>query len=121
MAAYARGLLAIASFSTLYALLRLANHNGADADIEVTAAREKILRHPSQSIEEARLVRDLGEAEYMRRAMREAVGWIRVRPATFLRQTSARWPCGGPRERLPAPVSRLGFRAFRVPASPPTH
>ncbi len=48
--------------------LRIANHPGADADIEVTYARNGTLRHPSENLEEARQVRELGEVEYNRRA-----------------------------------------------------
>jgi hypothetical protein len=81
--------------------LRIANHDGAHADLEVTYARQGTLRHPSENLAEARLVRDLGEAEYMRRARKEAVAWIRAHPAEFLRLTTLRfihfW-CGPLRE-----------------------
>ncbi len=71
--------------------LRLANHAGADADMEVTFEREAAFRHPSANMEEARQVRDLGEAEYMRRARNEALEWIRGHPAEFLRLTLMRF------------------------------
>ena len=71
--------------------LRIANHPGADADIEVTFARQGTIRHPSENLEEARLVRDLGEAEYNRRARNEAIEWIRAHPAEFLRLTLMRF------------------------------
>ncbi len=71
--------------------LRIANHPGADADIEVTLARQGTLRHPSENLDEARLVRDLGEAEYNRRARDEALEWIRTHPADFLRLTWMRF------------------------------
>ncbi len=81
--------------------LRIANHPGADADIDVTLARQGTLRHPSENLEEARQVRDLGEGEYMRRARNEALAWIRSEPADFLRLTGMRflyfW-CGSTRE-----------------------
>jgi hypothetical protein len=70
--------------------LRIANQPGADADIDVTLARNGTLRHPSENLEEARLVRDLGEAEYNRRARNEAIAWIGDRPAEFLRLTLMR-------------------------------
>lgn len=70
--------------------LRIANHDRADADIDVTAAREKILRHPSQNIEEAEKVRGLGEVEYMRQARQEAMAWIRGHPGEFTRLTLMR-------------------------------
>jgi len=80
--------------------LRIANQPGADADIEVTWARAGTLRHPSENLEEARRVRELGEAEYNRRARNEAFGWIRSHPAEFSRLTLRRflhfW-CGPPR------------------------
>jgi hypothetical protein len=85
--------------------LRVANHPGANADIEVTLARQGTLRHPSENREEARQVRDLGEAEYMRRSRNEALEWIRTHPAEFLRLTLMRflhfW-CGPLRSPLPA-------------------
>jgi len=71
--------------------LRIANHSGADADIEVTYARSGTLRHPSENLEEAHQVRDLGEAEYNRRARNEALSWIRTHPAEFLRLTLMRF------------------------------
>jgi hypothetical protein len=71
--------------------LRIANHPGADADGDVTYARQGTVRHPSENWEEARLVRDLGEAEYMRRARNEALEWIRAHPAEFLRLTLMRF------------------------------
>jgi hypothetical protein len=71
--------------------LRIANQPGAHADIEVNWARNGTLRHPSENLDEARLVGDLGEAEYMRRARREAVAWIRTHPAEFARLTLLRF------------------------------
>jgi 4-amino-4-deoxy-L-arabinose transferase-like glycosyltransferase len=70
--------------------LRIANHAGADANIEVTYEHEPGFRHPSVSLAEARQVRDLGEAEYMRRAGHEALDWISGHPAEFLRLTLMR-------------------------------
>jgi 4-amino-4-deoxy-L-arabinose transferase-like glycosyltransferase len=60
--------------------LRIANQPGTTADIEVNLARNGTVRHPSENLEEAHLVRDLGEAEYMRRARNEALEWIRAHP-----------------------------------------
>jgi len=70
---------------------RIANQPGADADNSVTFARLGTVRHPSENIEEARLVRDLGEAEYNRRARNEALEWIRTHPGEFLRLTLMRF------------------------------
>jgi len=71
--------------------LRIANHPGADADIEVTYAGSGTLRHPSENLEEAHQVRELGEAEYNRRARNEALAWIRIHPAEFSRLTLMRF------------------------------
>jgi 4-amino-4-deoxy-L-arabinose transferase-like glycosyltransferase len=71
--------------------LRIANQPGADADGEVTFARQGTVRHPSENLEEARQVRELGEAEYMRRARNEALAWIRSHPAEFCRLTLMRF------------------------------
>lgn len=70
---------------------RIANHPGAHADIDVTYALQGTLRHPSENLEEARQVRELGEAAYMRRARNEALEWIRGHPAEFCRLTLMRF------------------------------
>jgi len=71
--------------------LRLANHDGTAATWDALAAREGAeLRHPGSHLAEATAVRDLGEAEYMRRARAEAVRWIRTHPGEFLRLTARR-------------------------------
>ena len=72
--------------------LRLANHGGADADIEVLDAREgDAMRHPGCNREEAEKVREWGEMEYMRRARGEAFAWIGAHPGEFARLTAARF------------------------------
>jgi 4-amino-4-deoxy-L-arabinose transferase-like glycosyltransferase len=71
--------------------LRIANHPGADADIEVTLARQGTVRHPSENLEEAYLVRELGEAEYNRRARNEALEWIGTHWGEFSRLTGMRF------------------------------
>ena len=71
--------------------LRIANQAGADADIEVTFAHLGTVRHPSENLEEAYLVRDLGEAEYNRRARNEALKWIRTHWGEFSRLTGMRF------------------------------
>ncbi len=85
--------------------LRLGNHDGARADLWST--KEAARLHPGNDEGEARRVRDLGEAPYMRSARDEAVGWIRSNPAGFLALTAARvwhvWfgPPARPLEALP--------------------
>ena len=70
--------------------LRVGNHDGADADMEVSS-RRGTLRHPGTQEREARAVRDLGEAAYMRQAKAEALDWIRAHPAAFLGLTARRF------------------------------
>ncbi len=71
--------------------LRIGNHDGAAADMEVMDAREgDNMRHPGINQAEALLVRELGEMEYMRQAKREALDWIKAHPAEFLRLTASR-------------------------------
>lgn len=71
--------------------LRLGNHEGAAADMEVMDAREGAsMRHPGNNREEALKVRELGEMEYMRQAKREALEWIKANPGEFVRLTASR-------------------------------
>ena len=70
--------------------LRMGNHDGAAADIDVTAART-VERHPRTNEAEALELRALGEVEYMRRARGDAIEWIRENPGTFLRLTLSRF------------------------------
>jgi hypothetical protein len=70
--------------------LRMGNHDGAAADIDVTVART-VERHPRTNEAEVLLVRELGEVEYMRRAGREAVEWIGDNPGSFIRLTFTRF------------------------------
>jgi hypothetical protein len=85
--------------------LRLGNHEGARADLWST--RDALHLHPGNDEGEARRVRDLGEAAYMREARDEAVGWIQSHPAEFIALTAARvwhvWfgPPARPLEALP--------------------
>jgi hypothetical protein len=70
--------------------LRMGNHEGASAAIEVMDREEEFL-HPRTYESEARLVQELGEVEYMRRAGAEAREWIRSHPGTFLKLTAQRF------------------------------
>jgi hypothetical protein len=70
--------------------LRMANHEGASAAIEVMDRQEEFL-HPRTYESEARAVRELGEVEYMRRAGDEALEWIGSHPGTFLKLTAHRF------------------------------
>ena len=69
--------------------LRMGNHEGAAGAMEVMDARAEH-RHPRTNIEEAMLVREMGEAAYMRKAKQEACCWIQSHPLTFLKLTASR-------------------------------
>ena len=70
--------------------LRMGNHEGAGATLELSA-RGGTERHPRTNEEEAKKVQQLGELEYMRQAGREASAWMRSHPTAFLRLTSLRF------------------------------
>lgn len=70
--------------------LRLANYDGADADMEVTFARDPEFPHPSVNMMEAIKVRELGETAYMRQARQQALTWIRQHPLRFMGLTLTR-------------------------------
>ncbi|NIM48618.1 MAG: hypothetical protein GTN78_01320 [Gemmatimonadales bacterium] len=69
--------------------LRMGNHEGAAAAMEVMDVRQEH-RHPRTHEAEARAVQELGEVAYMRRAGREALEWIKTHPAAFLSLTAQR-------------------------------
>lgn len=85
--------------------LRLGNHDGARADVWSTTDASRL--HPGNSAEEARRVRDEGEAAYMRRLRDETAAWIVTHPGEFVALTAARawhvWfgPPARPIEALP--------------------
>jgi hypothetical protein len=83
--------------------LYVGNHERAHADIEVSDSR-KSFQHPRTDLEEVEKVRDLGEAEYMRQKMQEALAWIASNPRRFLTLTVTRagyfW--GGPLHTVPS-------------------
>jgi hypothetical protein len=71
--------------------LRLANREGAVADVEpMVRAEGDQIPHPRINLEQARLMQRIGEMEYMRRARREAFVWIRAHPGRFLLLTARR-------------------------------
>jgi hypothetical protein len=92
--------------------LRMGNHEGAAAAMEVMDAQQEHI-HPRTHEGEALKVRELGEVEYMRQAGREALEWIRAHPAEFTRLTASRvvhiW--FGP---LHDPSVALGFTALTI-------
>ncbi len=101
--------------------LRIANHEGALADLEAMDSRDRhALRHPETELAEAHQVAALGEAEYMRRQRDEALAWIAAHPGRFVVLTLERWACfflGSPRLPLQAAwltsltmLALVGFR-----------
>ncbi len=78
--------------SNLWLELRMGNHEGAAADIEVLDRREgRSMRHPGINPEEARKCQEWGEVEYMRRARADVVEWVRAHPGEFVRLTASRF------------------------------
>lgn len=62
--------------------LRMGNHKNASAAMDVMDMKEEF-RHPRTHMEEALLMQDVGEMEYMRWARKEASEWIKANPAEF--------------------------------------
>lgn len=71
--------------------LRVGNNDRAEAAMEVMDRRPVFPRHPAVQMTEARLLQDIGEMEYMRRAQREALEWIQANPIEFLRLSALRF------------------------------
>ncbi|NIN71151.1 MAG: hypothetical protein GTO46_04280 [Gemmatimonadetes bacterium] len=95
--------------------LRMGNHEGAAAAMDVMDMREEY-RHPRTHEAEALLIQEVGEVAYMRGAGREAMGWIRSHPGEFLRLTASRvvhWWCGP----LHAPMYALLVTALTLLAA----
>ena len=70
--------------------LRMAFHEGAHADLEVSHQRGGA-RHPRTSTAEAVRVRELGEVSYMREARDEAAAWVAAHPTEALRLVGQRF------------------------------
>jgi len=70
--------------------LRMGNHEDATGHLEKNVRAIEEYRHPRSNPAEARLIQELGEAEYMRRAKAEAVDWITANPRDFLALTASR-------------------------------
>jgi 4-amino-4-deoxy-L-arabinose transferase-like glycosyltransferase len=71
--------------------LRVGNNDLAEAAMEVMDRRPVFPRHPAAQKAEARLLQNIGEIEYMRRAQHEALEWIEAHPREFLRLTALRF------------------------------
>jgi len=70
--------------------LRMGNHDGAAAAMEVMDRMGRDYIHPRAQEEEARKVQEMGEAAYMRQAGREALDWIARHPGRFVGLTASR-------------------------------
>jgi hypothetical protein len=69
--------------------LRMGNHDGAFAAMEVMDANQEHI-HPRTHLAEAIKLREIGEIAYMQGAIDEALEWIRANPGKFLRLTGLR-------------------------------
>jgi hypothetical protein len=96
--------------------LRMGNWDGATGDLEKTVRPVEEYQHPRTNAVEARLVQELGEAEYMRRAKTEALQWIRANPFQFSRLTVSRiaqfWVGPFHRPRAALAITALTILAF---------
>jgi len=73
--------------------LRMGYHEGAAATMEEMderMTRQNVHRHPTINSNEAEILLQVGEIEYMSQAGREAMDWIRAHPGGFLRLTVGR-------------------------------
>jgi hypothetical protein len=70
--------------------LRMGNHPGADAAMDVMDRAGGHV-HPRAMESEAAKVQAMGEVPYMRSAGREALDWMRAKPATAARRTAWRF------------------------------
>ncbi len=72
--------------------LRMGNHAGAVADIDMMDAREgDSMRHPGCNRAEAVVMQQIGEMEYMRQARGDAFDWMAAHPTAFARLTALRF------------------------------
>jgi hypothetical protein len=71
--------------------LRMGNNPTAQATFEEMDASGIHQRHPRIDTREARLVLELGEAEYMQQVLQEALAWIRKNPGRFASLTIHRF------------------------------
>ena len=71
--------------------LRLGNHDGAAATMEIMDQNEEEHQHPRTHLQDARLTREVGEVEYMRLVKKEALDWIQKHPGQFIRLLGERF------------------------------
>jgi hypothetical protein len=70
--------------------LRMGNHEGAAAAIEIMDRQGSLHRHPRVYLAEALKLQEVGEMEYMRQAMDETLAWIQKNPGEFIHLTILR-------------------------------
>jgi hypothetical protein len=63
--------------------LRLSNRDNVHATNELDGDDPSFELHPSQNVNEALLLKEMGEANYNRQALHLAITWISVHPAQF--------------------------------------
>ncbi len=71
--------------------LRMGNSPGVAATFAEMDRQGRSYKHPRATITEARKVQELGEMEYMRQALDDALNWIKENPGEFLRLTFLRF------------------------------
>ena len=70
--------------------LRMGNHEGAYAAMEVMDQNEEEHLHPASHFSEARKLKEIGEIAYMNGALEDALTWIKSNPSEFTRLTGLR-------------------------------
>lgn len=96
--------------------LRMGNHDGAVATWAVMDKLVEEHRHPKCHFGEVKLLKEMGEAAYMRQAGREALDWILANPGEYtwlsMQRFANLWagPLDRPRDAFP--VFLLTFLAF---------
>jgi len=74
--------------------LRMGNHDGAAATMDETIAqmiRQGAILHPRGSLNEAKILRDIGEMAYMDQALSETLAWVWKNPLEFYKLTFLRF------------------------------
>jgi hypothetical protein len=71
--------------------LRMGNHAGAAATMQMMDAQGQSLQHPRLVLAEARQLKEVGEIAYMRQALNDALTWIQANSLEFLRLSCMRF------------------------------
>ena len=96
--------------------LRMGNSPGAAATFEEMDRQAHSYQHPRLVTKEALRVKELGEVEYMRQALDDALNWMKDNPLEFLKLTFLRfihfW--FDPLYHLPAAAPIVGFTILAI-------